>query len=101
MGLGLLTFGAMREANRAAEELREGELTLEVEMPDALPDIRRRDSARTGLKGRVPITVAALLVIVLACLHWGSTMTGAASAAMMALAVAALIALFWVVAKIG
>jgi hypothetical protein len=101
MGLGLLTFGAMREANRAAEELREGELTLEVEMPDSLPDIRRRDAARTGVKGRVPITVAALLLTVLVCLHWGSTITGAASTAMMALAVAALIGLVWVVSKIG
>jgi hypothetical protein len=100
LGIGLMTFGAMREANRFAEELRESDVTLEVEMPDSLPDIRRRDSGR-GHGGRTPFVVGGLLAVLLVALRWGSTMSGPAGGAMLAVAVLALAGLFWAVAKVG
>jgi hypothetical protein len=101
MGMGLLAFGAMREANRLAEELRENDLTMEVEMPDALPDIRKRTGKGKSASPRVVIGVAGLLALVLVALRWGSSMGGAASYALLAVAVLALIGLFWTVSRIG
>jgi hypothetical protein len=99
MGMGLLTFGAMREANRLAEEFREADFTLEVEMPEALPQIRRQQVNERSR--RLPLIVTVLLIVLLACLHWGSTMHGLAAATMLALAVLALLGLFLTIGKIG
>jgi hypothetical protein len=101
VGLGLLTFGAMREGNRWAEELREGDLTMEVERPDANPNIRITGSGHSGRGSRVAIVLAFLLTVLLVSLRWGSTLTGPAAGLMLTAAIIALIALFWVVSKIG
>ena len=101
VGLGLLTFGAMREGNRWVEELRESELTMEVEMPDANPDIRESHTRHNNRNTRVTVAVACLLTTLLVSLRWGSTLQGPAAGLLLALAVISLAGLFWVVAKIG
>ncbi len=101
VGFGLLTFGAMREGNRWAEELRESELTMEVEMPEASPDIRSRKARHSDGNLRIPLAIGGLLTALLVSLRWGSTLTGPAAAVLLAIAVLSLAGLFWVVAKIG
>jgi hypothetical protein len=101
VGLGLLTFGAMREGNRWAEELRESELTMEVEMPEALPDIRGGRPRHTDGNVKVALAIGGLLTALLVSLRWGSTLTGPAAAVLLAIAVLSLAGLVWVVAKIG
>ena len=93
-GIGLLTFGAMREANRLAEELRENNLSLEVapELDLEEPDDKDRPGFRLGLLACV------LLIALLGSLRWGSSLREPAPAVILALG--ALIALFWLVAKI-
>jgi len=91
----------MREGNRWAEELRESELTMEVEMPDANPDIRERQSRHSDRNVRVTVAVACLLTTLLVSLRWGSTVHGPAAALLLGLAVICLAGLFWVVSKIG
>ncbi len=101
IGLGLLTFGAIREGNRWAEELRQNELTMEVEMPEATPAIRGRGPRQGDGKVRVTLAIGGLLTALLVSLRWGSTLTGPASAVLLTIAVLSLAGLFWVVAKIG
>jgi hypothetical protein len=101
MGLGLLTFGAMREANRLAEEFRDNNLTIEVEMGESEPDIRQANSRHGNRTLRLSILVGCLLVTLLASLRWGSTLAQPAAGLALAVALGALIGLFWVVAKIG
>ncbi len=97
VGLGLLTFGAFREANRLAEELRENNLTLEVECE---PEPWGREEAR-GPGFRSLALVAVLLAALFAAVHWGSSSHGALYGLMVALALMALAGLFWVVRKVG
>jgi hypothetical protein len=97
VGIGLLSFGAMREANRLAEEVRDNNLTMEVETggsPQAAPH-RRRKNFRSGA------IIAVLLVALLATLRWGTTLGQAGQSVVAGVEFAALVALFWVVAKLG
>jgi len=101
VGLGLVTVGAMREANRLAEEVRENNLTLEVEMPAADVDPLRAGSGRGGNTVRRSLLGGCLLIVLLVSLRWGSALHQPAATLMMAAALAALVGLFWLVAKIG
>lgn len=101
VGLGLVTVGAMREANRLAEEVRENNVTIEVEMPDSDVDSLRAIPPRSGRTVRRAVLVGFLLMILLVSLRWGSTLHQPAAALVMAAALSALVGLFWVVAKIG
>lgn len=97
VSLGLLTFGAMREANRLAEELRENNLTLEVETEPEADQSEEEGGPRIW---RV-LTAGALLAVLLFALRWGSAAQGAMSVAMVGVAVGALVGLVWVVRRIG
>jgi hypothetical protein len=67
VGLGLLSFGALREANRLAEEVRDNNLTIEVDIGTAQQAAPRpaKRSFRTG------VLIACLLIAILATLRWG------------------------------
>ena len=95
VGLGLFTLGAMREANRLAEELRDNNLTLEVEMAE--PELRE---AKGGPSLKIVVLAGALLVALLASLRWGSSLHGTATIVALTVAAVALIALFSVIGKI-
>jgi hypothetical protein len=97
VGIGLLSFGAMREANRLAEEVRDNNLTMEVETGPAqqsAPRLTRRNFPTTVL-------IACLLAIILATLRWGSPMAQPTQGLMVAVAYVALAVMFWAVAKLG
>lgn len=96
VGAGLFTLGAMREANRLAEELRDNNLTFEVEMAE--PELREE---KAGPSFRIVLLAASLLVVLLTALKWGSSLHGVALGAVLAVAVASLIGLFRVIGKIG
>lgn len=96
VGVGLFTLGAMREANRLAEELRDNNLTFEVEMAE--PKLREE---KGGPSSKVVMLAVVLLIGLLALLKWGSSLHGLGPVVAPGLAVAALIGLFWVVGKIG
>jgi hypothetical protein len=93
---GILMFGAMREANRLAEEVRENNLTMGLEMAGV-----RGDSRHANRAVRMGILLGILLVILLACLRWGSSLPQPAASFVLAIALIALIGLFWAVSKIG
>ena len=97
VGIGLLSFGAMREANRLAEEVRDNNLTIEVETGPA------QQSAPQQTRGNFPTTVliASLLAVILATLRWGSPMAQPTQGLLVVVAYAALVAMFWAVAKLG
>jgi hypothetical protein len=106
VGLGLLTFGAMREANRLTEEVRDNNLTLEVEQSgwDTDPHDVASRSGRSGTTQhpfRMSVLAGCLLIVLLVSLRWGSTLHQPAAGLLMAVALGALAGLFWVVAKIG
>lgn len=96
VGLGLLTVGAMREANRLAEELRDNNLTWEVK--SAEPDLHEDD--KTGPPLRIVLSAGALLVALLVLLRWGSALRTPAPGLIPVLALCALAGLFWTVSKI-
>lgn len=97
VGLGLLSFGAMREANRLAEEVRDNNLTIEVEVGAAQP--AAPSPVTRNFLNRV--LIACLLGTILAILRWGGSMARPAQGIMVAVAYAALAAMFWAVAKLG
>jgi hypothetical protein len=95
-GAGLLMFGAMRQANRLAEEVRENNLTIgsELESTDG-------DSHQANRDVRLGIFAGILLVILLFSLRWGATLPKPAATLVLGIAPFALIGLFWAIAKIG
>ena len=97
VGLGLFTFGAMREANRLAEELRDNNLTWEVKSSE--PDLHQKERNRQSF--RIVLAVCVLLSLLLVFLRWGSALHGPPPALMAMLALTALAGLFWLVSKIG
>jgi hypothetical protein len=101
VGAGLLTFGAMREANRLAEEFRETNLTMEVQMPEADAGQRPANSGRGRRAFRMSLVAGFLLITLLVALRWGSDLGQPAASFMMTVAIGALVGLFWVVAKIS
>lgn len=94
-GAGLLLFGSLREVNRLAEEIRENSLTIGVETTAAPPPAKE---ANHGLTTRVGL--AFLLIVFIACLHWGSTATGSFAVLLQVTAVVSVFALFWNVSRI-
>ena len=95
VGLGLLGFGAIREANRLAEEVRDNSLSMEVDIgvsQQASPRSSRRNFGTT-------ILIACLLITILATLRWEDALAQPAQSLMVIAAYAALVALFWVVGK--
>jgi hypothetical protein len=97
VGIGLLSFGAMREANRLAEEVRDNNLTMEVETGGG---VRQAASRRASGNLWSRVLIAFLLLTLLAVLRWGSTLTQPAQSVMIAVGAAALLALYWAVAKL-
>jgi hypothetical protein len=102
VGLGLLTFGALREANRVAEEFRENNLTMEVDIGASGADSRQSDSSQHHARANARMSVMAgfLLVIMLGVLRWGNELPRPAAALSVVVALVALAGLFRVVAKI-
>ncbi len=98
VGLGLLTFGMVREANRLAGEVRENRVTLEAE-PESV-DLRQ-ERRKAGLTLRIGLLAGALLIAMLVSLRWASTLHQPAAALLSIVALGALAGLFWVVSKIG
>ncbi len=97
VGIGLLSFGAVREANRLAEEVRDNNLTLEVDVGTA------QQSAPRNKRSNLPATalIGCLLAIVLGTLRWGSDLAQPAQGAMVVVAYVALLVMFMAVAKLG
>ena len=95
VGLGLLSFGAIREANRLAEEIRDNSLSMEVDSGGGQRASLR--SSKENLGGTV--LIACLVAAVLAALRWGVALAQPVQRFAIAAAYAALVALFWVVAK--
>ena len=96
VGAGLLMFGAMREANKLAEEIRENNLTMGVDVSEpAGGQPQANHSARMG------VLIGVLLVVLLISLRWGAGADGLTGSAARVAAVVAGVGLFWVVAKIG
>ena len=89
-------FGAMREANKLAEEIRENNLTMGVDVSEpAGGQPQANHSARMG------VLIGVLLVVLLISLRWGAGADGLTGSAARVAAVVAGVGLFWVVAKIG
>ena len=97
VGIGLLSFGAMREANRLAEEVRDNNLTMEVETGPAQQSAPRQ----TRRNAPTTILIACLLAIILAVLRWGGPVSQPAQGVMVAVAYLALAGMFWAVSKLG
>lgn len=99
-GAGLLAFGAMREMNRVAEEIRDNNLTMGV-------DIRESAASGAGDAGsgsrqvRLGVLIAVLLVALLISLRWGAAAGAGAAQAAKVVAIATAAGLFWLVAKLG
>jgi len=95
LGSGLLVFGAFREMNRMAEELRDNDLTVGVaSMEPAQPPV-----GKNRLSGVV--VLACLLCILLMSLFWGATAPAPWHTVLRFLAVGSLPAMFWAVWRIG
>ena len=95
VGLGLLGFGAIREANRLAEEVRDNSLSMEVDV-----GVGQQASSRSSRRNfGTTILIACLLITILATLRWGDALAQPAQSLMVIAAYAALVALFWVVGK--
>ena len=94
-GAGLLLFGSLREVNRMAEEFRENNLTFGVETIAQPPPATESGSSLTGR-----ISIAFLLIILIASLHWGASTTGFAALFLKITAVCSALALFWNVSRI-
>lgn len=68
IGMGLLSFGAMREANRLVEEVRDNNLTMEVDLGGA----RKSAQSPSQRNLRTAMLITCLLAVLLATLRWGS-----------------------------
>ena len=96
MGAGILMFGAARELNRLAEEIRENNLTLGVEIDPAPADSRQR--ARNWTSG---IALSMLLAGLLAVIRWGPRLGGSWRTTAGTFAAAAIAGLFWLLSRLG
>jgi hypothetical protein len=95
VGLGLLGFGAMREANRLAEEVRDDNLTMEVEVggPAQPATEGRKNSGKW-------ILIVGILAALLAAMRWGAGLGAIGQGWIAGLAFAALLGLYWAVTKL-
>lgn len=94
VGSGLLMFGALREMNRFVEEMRENDVRAGIDF-DEPP--REEEHAPRSWYG---LLLAALLVVFLAALRWGSVAPEPWSVLLKILAAAALPAMFWAISRI-
>ncbi|HEX4275395.1 MAG TPA: hypothetical protein VHZ74_08585 [Bryobacteraceae bacterium] len=101
VGLTLLTFGTMRQANRLAEEVREHNITLAADTRPSLLDLQAADSRRGGRRLRMSFVAGLLLVALLVALLWGSRAAEPAASFLLATALACLAGLIWTVRRIG
>lgn len=95
LGSGLFMFGAFREMNRLAEEMREGDLTVGVDMTEP---VRRENHPNRVSYG---VVLGSLLAVLLIGLSWGGTAPEPWSVLLKVLAVTALPAMFWTVSRMG
>jgi hypothetical protein len=96
VGLGLLSFGAVREANRLAQEVRENNLSVAVEMGEP-----QQAPGRPRGRSRIIILIGCLLITLFAALRAEHGLAQPVQFLTRAVAVAALVALYRVVAKIS
>lgn len=94
VGSGLLMFGAMREMNRFVEEMRENDVRAGIDFDEAPREEAHAPRSRYGF------LLAALLVVFLAGLRWGSNAPEPWSVVLKILAAAALPAMFWAISRI-
>jgi hypothetical protein len=94
VGSGLLMFGALREMNRFAEEMRENDVRAGIDFDERPSEEVQRPRSWYGL------LLAALLVVFLAGLRWGSSAPEPWSVLLKILAAAALPAMFWAISRI-
>lgn len=95
VGSGLVMFGTLREMNRLAEEMRENDLTVGVDIAEPI----QRASHRTRFS--YGVVLGGLLLVLLMCLLWGATAPAPWSVLLKVLGVSALPAMFWAVSRMG
>jgi hypothetical protein len=100
VGLTFLAFGAMRQANRLAEEMREHNITLAAETRPSLLDLQTSSPRKRHSVG-MSVLAALMLVALLVSLLWGSRAQQPAASFLLAGAVVSLLGLIWTVRKIG
>ncbi len=96
VGSGLFLFGALRASTRIAEELRDNNLTLGVEVTD--PPAERK---KAGGSARYGAGIAVLLGVMLLALRYGSRPGASASPLLGFVVVSAALGLFWIVNKLS
>ncbi len=96
VGLGLLGFGAVREANRFAEEVRDNNVTLEVDLGAG----RKPARGHGGSSILRQLLIAGLLAALLFILRWGGTVSPGTQGILVVAGSVILVALFWAVARI-
>lgn len=95
-GSGLLLFSAVREMNRLAEEMRENDITIGVEVDHP------RELRSGGQSNRsYGVILTGLLVFLLVSLRWGGEAPEPWSMVLKVLAVGSLPAMFWAISRIG
>ena len=95
-GAGLLMFGALREMNRVAEEIRDNNLTMGVDVTET-----NGGEQPANRSARMGVLIGVLLVTLLISLRWGAGSEGALVTVARVAAVVSAVGLFWVVAKLG
>jgi hypothetical protein len=96
MGAGMLMFGAAKEMNRLAEELRDNNLTLGLDIAPLKHD--RQQQVRNWLSGSA---MAVVLTGLLAVIRWGPMLAGGWRAVAVVFAASAVFSLFWLVSRLG
>ena len=96
VGAGILMFGAAREFNRLAEEIRENNLTLGVEIEPAPGDPRQQARNWTSA-----VAISVLLAGLLAAIRWGPQLGGGWRTTTATFAAAAVASLFWLISRLG
>jgi hypothetical protein len=94
IGSGLLMFGALREMNRLVEEVRDDDVRVGIDFDEPR---QPEDAAPRSWFG---FLLAALLLVFLAGLRWGSVAPEPWPAVLKILAAAALPAMFWAISRI-
>jgi hypothetical protein len=95
IGSGLAVFGAMKEINRLAEEMRDNDLTVGVDITEPA-DRDRRPAGFFGV-----FALGGLMILLLASLLWGGTAPQPWPTLLKVLAASTLPAMFWAVSRIG
>ena len=96
VGAGLMAFGAMREMNRVAEEIRDNNLSMGVDVTET--NGGGEPANRSTRRG---VLIAVLLVTLMVSLRWGAGSEGALVQVARVVALASVVGLFWAVDKLG